>query len=344
MFGASGKQAAPRRVQIRFLIAPRGARSKTSISITVPRNRDVPSASGISSSLGVSFLPNPWTHDESALLLGELSLARRDGGRIMMDYREHTGLKSREPHTIGLFVFMSLAALLFLVYAVPALGQSTFGSILGTVKDPSGDVVPGASVMLTNRGTSAVRTLSTDQGGSYSFVNVDAGNYELTVEVSGFQKIQYPTLDLQARETKRVDANLKVASQNQTVMVEGTAGAVVTTDVSNLAETKTGKELVDLPVAIYSRGVSGSTSPISTLTTQPGVQTDDNNNLTVAGTTPALMSYTIDGISSVNVESSGPINELFSSFNSIEEIRVSETNNNAEFSGVSDVTTTSKSG
>jgi len=46
----------------------------------------------------------------------------------------------------------------------------------------------------------------------------------------------------------------------------------------------------------------------------------------------------------VNVESSGPINELFPSFNSIEEIRVSETNNNAEFSGVSDVTTTSKSG
>jgi len=75
MFGASGKQAAPRRVRIPFLIAPRGARSKTSISITVPRNRDVPSASRISSSLGVSFLPNPWTHDESALLLGELSLA-----------------------------------------------------------------------------------------------------------------------------------------------------------------------------------------------------------------------------------------------------------------------------
>jgi len=125
---------------------------------------------------------------------------------------------------------MSLAALLFLVYAVPARGQSTFGSILGTVKDPSGDVVPGATVMLTNRGTSAVRTLSTDQGGSYSFVNIDPGTYELTVEVSGFQKIQFTTLDLQSREMKRVDASLKVASQTQTVTVEGTAGAVVTTD------------------------------------------------------------------------------------------------------------------
>ena len=56
------------------------------------------------------------------------------------------------------------------------------------------------------------------------------------------------------------------------------------------------------------------------------------------------MSYTIDGISSVSVENSGPINELFPSFNSISEIEVSGSNNNAEFSGVADVTTTSKSG
>lgn len=47
-------------------------------------------------------------------------------------------------------------------------------------------------------------------------------------------------LDLQARETKRLDALLKVAMQSQTVLVEETGGAVVTTDVSNLSETKTG--------------------------------------------------------------------------------------------------------
>jgi hypothetical protein len=50
---------------------------------------------------------------------------------------------------------------------------------------------------------------------------------------------------------------------------------VITTDVSNVAETKIGDELVELPVAIYSRS-TGSTSPISTLTTEAGVQTDDS--------------------------------------------------------------------
>jgi hypothetical protein len=104
-----------------------------------------------------------------------------------------------------------------------------------------------------------------------------------------------------------------------------------------------GAELVDLPVAIYSRS-TGSTSPISTLTTEAGVQTDDSGELAVAGTTAALLSVTVDGISSVGVEYSGPVNEMFPSFNSIEEIRVSESNNSAEFGGVADITTVSKAG
>ena len=74
------------------------------------------------------------------------------------------------------------------------------------------------------------------------------------------------------------------------------------------------------------------------------MQTDDSGNLEVLGTSPALLSVTIDGISSVGVEYSGPVNEMFPSFNSIEEIRVSESNNNAEFSGVADITTVSKAG
>ena len=57
--------------------------------------------------------------------------------------------------------------------------------------------------------------------------------------------------------------------------VQGGAIGVIATDVSNVEANRTGQELVDLPVAIYSRS-TGSTSPISTLTTQPGVQTDGN--------------------------------------------------------------------
>ncbi len=170
------------------------------------------------------------------------------------------------------------------------------------------------------------------------------GVYKVGISAQGFQPQAMSAIALTARETRRADATLRVGGEVQTVVVDDSAAVpVITTDVSNLAETKVGDELVELPVAIYSRS-TGSTSPISTLTTEAGVQTDDTGNLAVLGTTAALMSVTVDGISSVGVEYSGPVNEMFPSFNSIEEIRVSESNNNAEFSGVADITTVSKAG
>src|SRR6478736_3602305 len=144
-----------------------------------------------------------------------------------------------------LFLIAAIVAALF--YNPPSVGQSTFGSIVGSVKDASGDVVAGASVVLMNSGTSARRTMTSDQSGNFSFVNLDPGAYQLEVEQAGFQKVEFVKLDLQARETKRVDALLKVATQSQTILVEETGGAVVTTDVSNLSETKTTRELIDLP-------------------------------------------------------------------------------------------------
>jgi hypothetical protein len=221
--------------------------------------------------------------------------------------------------------------------------QSTFGTILGTVHDSSGALIRSAQVTLVNTGNSAMRTLATDGDGSFTFKNIDVGTYALTFYAPGFEKESLPEIALSARETRRMDATLKPGSETQTVVVEDNVTPVITTDVSNLAETKIGDELIQLPVAIYSRS-TGSTSPISTLTTEAGVQTDDSGALDVAGTTAALLSVTIDGISSVGVEYSGPVNEMFPSFNSIEEIRVSESNNNAEFSGVADITTVSKAG
>jgi hypothetical protein len=243
----------------------------------------------------------------------------------------------------GAVARLLLGCCLLVLAAAPALAQSTFGEILGTVHDPSGAVVQGAQATLANTGTSATRTAVTDENGNYAFQNIDVGTYTLTLTAPGFEKESLPAIALTARETRRLDATLKPGAEAQTVVVMENAAPVITTDVSTLAETKAGDELVQLPVAIYSRS-TGSTSPISTLTTEAGVQTDDSGELAVDGTTAALLSVTIDGISSVGVEYSGPVNEMFPSFNSIEEIRVSESNNSAEFGGVADITTVSKAG
>ena len=264
--------------------------------------------------------------------------------RYIFDERYPDGQFLPSPPVRAIRLALLLACCLGNVSAGPLVAQSTFGAILGTVHDNSGALIATAQVTLLNTGTGATRTAATDADGNYAFRNIDVGTYKITFAGPGFQTETLPVVSLTARETRRIDAVLKLSGETQTVVViDDSALPVINTEVSNLAATKLGDELVDLPIAIYSRS-TGSTSPISTLTTEAGVQTDDTGNLAVLGTTAAMLSVTIDGISSVGVEYSGPVNEMFPSFNSIEEIRVSESNNNAEFSGVADITTVSKAG
>jgi hypothetical protein len=222
------------------------------------------------------------------------------------------------------------------------LAQSTFGAFVGTVKDPGGSVIPNATVSLTNNGTGVVRTTTANGAGEYGFLNLEPGAYAISVTANGFRQADFPGLTLQARETQRLDATLAVGATSQTVVVQSNA-AVLNTDTSNTTETRTGAELDQLPLAISSRA-SGSTSPFATLTSQAGVQTDSTGDLSVAGAKPSLLSVSVDGISTMNVTFSAPAPELFPSFVSIEEIRVSEDDNSAEYGGVSDITTVTRSG
>ncbi len=102
----------------------------------------------------------------------------------------------------------------------PVHAQSTFGSIVGTVKDASGAVVNGASVTLINTGTSITHDATTNQNGDYSFTNLNPAKYEVSVVASGFEKVEFHDLDLQSREIKRVDAALKIGTASDTISVK----------------------------------------------------------------------------------------------------------------------------
>ncbi|MGB7134748.1 MAG: carboxypeptidase-like regulatory domain-containing protein, partial [Acidobacteriaceae bacterium] len=88
------------------------------------------------------------------------------------------------------FSFASLIALLFaglaLVTARPALAQSGYGEITGIVSDPTGAIVPGAVVILSNAATGENRTLTTNSAGTYRFSAVPiVGSYVITVTAQG---------------------------------------------------------------------------------------------------------------------------------------------------------------
>ena len=88
------------------------------------------------------------------------------------------------------------------------VAQSTFGTILGTVQDNSGAVVPKATVKATNTDENTSRETTTNGNGDYEFVNTKAGHYRIEVTAQGFQSYTATELLLIARQTLRIDADL----------------------------------------------------------------------------------------------------------------------------------------
>ncbi|HXQ36332.1 MAG TPA: carboxypeptidase-like regulatory domain-containing protein, partial [Anaerolineales bacterium] len=103
-----------------------------------------------------------------------------------------------------------LASFLLVVCFLPSplFAQLDTGGITGTVTDPSGAVVPGAHVTLTNTDTSVAQTMPTTSTGTYSFSGVRPGAYSLTVEASGFEKYLAEGIQIHVQQVVTADVPL----------------------------------------------------------------------------------------------------------------------------------------
>ena len=86
-----------------------------------------------------------------------------------------------------------------------AFAQSTLGNIVGAVQDPSQAIVAGAVVKVRNLDDNSIRSTLTVTDGSFEFLNLKAGRYSLTAERDGFNVYTLPGLQLDARQTQRVE-------------------------------------------------------------------------------------------------------------------------------------------
>lgn len=219
-------------------------------------------------------------------------------------------------------------------------GQSTYGSILGTVSDATGARIPNVTLTITNQGEDISRTTKADGVGNFEVLNLKAGIYSVKCEGTGFRSFEARDLQLVARQALRVNVTLELGSVTEAVSVT-TGAPVVTTDTGTIATAFDSNEVLRLP-ANY-RG-AGSTSPMRILAFQPGVNSDNGMGFSVQGATPTQTEYSVDGISTVNVRSNGALAEVFPSAEGIAEMKVQAVGNSAEYGQVGDITTTSKGG
>ncbi len=141
----------------------------------------------------------------------------------------------------------AILALCLCVWPVAAHGQQETATIVGTVTDGTGAIVPGATVMVTNVQTNISLTTQTDDRGAFAVASLRPGEYSLTVELSGFQKTIRTGVILQVAQVARIDLTLQTGQLTETVEVVGNS-PILETQTSSRGAVIDEKQIVELPL------------------------------------------------------------------------------------------------
>ena len=264
--------------------------------------------------------------------------ARMRGTLQRFESRTHRGVSDSGP---GLIAALCATAAISatLLAATAAFAQSTFATILGTVQDSTGAVIPGALITARSLDENEERTTTSGTSGDFVFENLKAGHYKVTIHKVGFTDVVVSSATLEARQQLRLPVTLSVTAGITTVEVSADM-ALLNTENATISDTISNVDITQLP--INSRAVSSS--PLAALAVSPQVNRDSQGNVSVGGATAAQTGFSVDGISTSNIRYNGALQDTYPSLESIDEMKVTAFNNNAEFAQMGDVTFTTKSG
>jgi hypothetical protein len=242
----------------------------------------------------------------------------------------------------GFYSFSVLV--LMLVAAGFAFSQGTTSRVTGTVTDTSGAAVSGATVTLTNEGTRAALTTTTNESGQYSFDLIQPGDYEVSVERQGFKKFVSTRNTVFVNQPATINISLEVGEIAEVVTVESAAEQVQTSTSGNVGSIIETRTLESLPIV----GARGR-NPFDLLNYQPGVVVGSNTGggVHVHGSRDRAFNFTLDGID-INESTAGGSNftPLRTNPDSIQEFQIVTSNFTAELgrSSGAQVTLTTRSG
>ncbi len=185
------------------------------------------------------------------------------------------------------------ATILLLPWA--AMAQKDAGTILGTVRDASGGIIPGAKVTLTNEDTGLRLTTDSRDDGGYIFTPVKIGNYTLEVEFKGFQKARQSGITVNIQQQVLADFALTPGELTQTVEVTA-AAPLLQTQSGSVGEVVNSQTINDLPLSgrnytFLARLTAGVTHGQS-----EGRGLNASGWFAANGTRPAQNNYLLDGI------------------------------------------------
>jgi hypothetical protein len=225
-------------------------------------------------------------------------------------------------------------------------GQGYFGTVSGILTDPTGAVVQGAKITLTDEQKGYQFTGTSDNSGRYLFASIPPGMYSVSAEMPGFEKTVRTHIKLNVSENPTANLTLKIAVGTQTIRVEAQAQSIATEDAVT-GQVIDRRLINDLP--LIGRDVTELTF------LAPGVTDMDDQchncggtNFVSNGSRGASADILIDGASATNFEPNGGVTETTytPSPEAVEEFKVQQSNFSAEygFSGASVVNMVTRSG
>ena len=205
-------------------------------------------------------------------------------------------------------VFVLAISTLVLVSSLAAFGQATTGTLRGTVTDPNGGVVAGATVTAKNQSTNNTSPTTTNGEGGYVLSNLSPGVYTITVEAtSGFSKKVITDVNVPLGTTTDLPIDLAVGAPTEVVTVTSTGEEVITRDQAQISTTFETRKIEDLP----SNGAGGGIDTLALLapgvvaSRNSGVNTD-GTGLSVNGNRGRSNNFQIDGSDNNDLSIGGP--------------------------------------
>src|ERR1044071_3137393 len=173
--------------------------------------------------------------------------------------------------------------------ALPALGQgASTGSLSGTVTDPKGAVVAGATVTVKNSATNQEFSTQTNNNGAYSVTTLAAGVYTATIAATGFKQAAVTDIKIDVAKASTINVELEIGSANETVTVVG-GGELLQTQNATVGTTLTGRQITDLPTA--------SRDALDIVLAMPGTTTVGRpRQSSVNGLPKGALNISIDGV------------------------------------------------
>ncbi len=190
-----------------------------------------------------------------------------------------------------------LVAVLMLLVSGRAIGQGATGTVLGTVTDSSGAVLPNVQIMVTNTQTNAEVRAVTSSAGDYSLPSLNPGTYMVTAEAPGFEKSKTNSFVVQVDQKVRIDLAMKPGAVNVTTEVTA-QGVALDTDSTSLSQEMSGEQVADLPLngRNFMQLLLVGAGAVTVGGEQGTMRQGQGNAVSINGGRPEGNNYTLDGL------------------------------------------------